>query len=69
MHLQRANIPLQGLDRCALTMGAISGPHCQIGALLWHHFTIVVNLHGRQKHSGKAAQSGVEEGSQVRGAN
>ena len=30
---QKANIPLQGLDRCVLTVGAISGPHCQIGAL------------------------------------
>ena len=26
MHQQRANIPLQGIDRCALTVGAISGP-------------------------------------------
>ena len=39
MHPQRANIPLQGLDRYALTVGAISGPHSQIGGLLWHHFT------------------------------
>ena len=39
MHSQRANIPLQGLDRCALTVGAISGPHSQLGALLWRHFT------------------------------
>ena len=31
--------PLQGLDRRALTLGAISGPHSQLGALLWHHFT------------------------------
>ena len=30
---------LQGLDIHALTMGGISGPHSQIGALLWHHFT------------------------------
>ena len=30
--LQRANIPLQGLDRCALTVGAISGPNSQPGA-------------------------------------
>ena len=36
---KRANIPLQGLDRCALTVGAISGPHSQPGALLWRHFT------------------------------
>ena len=33
------NIPLQGLDRSALTVGALSGPHSQIGALLWCHFT------------------------------
>ena len=26
----------QGLDRCALTVGAISGPHYKIGALYWH---------------------------------
>ena len=39
MHPQWANIPLQGLDRRALTVGAISGPHSQPGALLWHHFT------------------------------
>ena len=39
MYPQRANIPLQGLDRCALTAGARSGPHCQIGVLHWHHFT------------------------------
>ena len=25
---QRANIPLQGLDRHGPTVGAISGPHC-----------------------------------------
>ena len=39
MHPQRANIPLQGVDRRVLTVGAISGPHSQIGALLWPHFT------------------------------
>ena len=22
-----------------VTVGAVSGPHCQIGALHWHHFT------------------------------
>ena len=30
---QRANIPLQDLDRWVLTVGVISGPHSQIGAL------------------------------------
>ena len=39
MHPQRASIPLQGLDRRALTVGAISGPHSQPGALLLRHFT------------------------------
>ena len=32
-HTQRANIPPQGLDRHVQTVGAISGPHRQIGAL------------------------------------
>ena len=45
---QRTNIPLQGLDRHALTVEVISGPHSEIEALLWHHYTIV-DLHGRQK--------------------
>ena len=40
--------PIQGLDRRALTVGAISGSHSQIGGLLWHHYTMVVDLHGRQ---------------------
>ena len=39
MHPQRDNIPLQGLDRRALAVGGISGPHSQLGALLWRHFT------------------------------
>ena len=39
MHPQRANTPLQGLDRRALTVRAISGPHSQIRALLWCRFT------------------------------
>ena len=29
-----SNFPLQSLDRRVLTMGAISGPHSQLGALL-----------------------------------
>ena len=55
MHPQRANIPLQDLDRCVLTVGAVSGPHCQITALHWCHFT----SHGftlSEKHSGEADQ-------------
>ena len=39
MQLQMANFPLQGLDRSVLTVGALSVPHCQIGARHWHHFT------------------------------
>ena len=38
-HNRPVAIPLQGPDRRALTVGAISGPHSQIGPLLWHHFT------------------------------
>ena len=34
MHPQRAIIPLQGLDRRAQTVGAISGPYSQDGGLL-----------------------------------
>ena len=29
----KANSPLQGLDRRAPTVGALSGPHMQLGAL------------------------------------
>ena len=34
MNPQKDNIPLQDLDRCTLLVGAISGLHCQTGALL-----------------------------------
>ena len=50
MHPQRTNIPLQGLDRCELTVlvGAIPGPHNKLkpsfGAI-----PPVVDLHGQQK--------------------
>ena len=59
----RANIPLQGLDRHALTMGAISGPHSQIGALLWHHFTTEswIYMVGK-KHYRKVDQSTLASG-------
>ena len=46
MHPQRANIPLQGLNRCMLTVGATSVPHYQIGALNWYHIMV---LHGQKK--------------------
>ena len=36
---QWVNIPLQGLDRHVLTLGAILGLHCQIRAFHWHHLT------------------------------
>ena len=39
MHPQRANIPLQGIDGRALTVGAASDPHSQPEVLLWRHFT------------------------------
>ena len=52
MHPQRANIPLQGLERRKLTVGATSGSHSKIGASFGTSFgTIlpVVDLHGQQK--------------------
>ena len=55
MYPQRASIPTQGLDRHALTVGAILGPYSQIGALLWH-ISPVMDLHGRQKELWKADQ-------------
>ena len=61
MHPQRANIPLQGLDRRALTVGAISGPHSQPGALLWRHFTSR-GFTCRQKAFRKADQSTLASG-------
>ena len=52
MYPQRANIPLQGLDRRALAVGAISGPYVQPNwsppLAPFHHHT-VMDLHGRQK--------------------
>ena len=48
MHPQRTNISLQGLDRCAVIMGAISIPTAKLepsfGAI-----SPVMGLHGRQK--------------------
>ena len=51
-----ANIPLQGLDRRALTVGAISGPHGELEGS-FGAFSPVKDLYGWQKHSGKADQS------------
>ena len=39
LHPQRIDVQLEGLDIRAPTVGAISGPHSKIGALLWRHFT------------------------------
>ena len=39
LYPQSTSIPLQGPDTCTLTVGAISGPHSQIGSLLWRYFT------------------------------
>ena len=57
MHPQRANIPLQGLDRCALTVGAISGPHQPNWSprLAQSHQSWIYKV--GKKHSGKADQS------------
>ena len=62
MYLQRANIPLQGLDRRALTVGAISGPHSQIGALFLGTISPVVDLHDQQKSLWKTDQSTLASG-------
>ena len=63
MHPQRAIIPLQGLDRRALTVGAILGSQSQLGALLWRHFTSQgFSYMVSKKHSGKADQSTLASG-------
>ena len=36
---KRSTFSPQGLDRHMLTVGVISGSHCQIGDLHWSHFT------------------------------
>ena len=63
MHPQRANIPLQGLDRRARIVGAISGPHSRPGGLLnlapFHQSWIYMV---GKKHSGKADQSTLASG-------
>ena len=60
MHPQKAIIPLQGLDRRVLTVGA---PHSQIGAL--HAISAispVVDLHGQETHFGEADQLALASG-------
>ena len=54
MYPWRASM-IQGLDRCALTVGTISGPHCHMVALLWCHFTSC-GFTWSVNHSGKADQ-------------
>ena len=64
MQSQKVNIP-QGLDRCALTVGAISGTHSQVGALLRCYFTslgFIITWSAKLKHSGKADQSTLASG-------
>ena len=55
MHPQRANIPLQGLDRCVLTVGAISGPTAKLEPSI-DIISSVVDLNGYKKHSGEVDQ-------------
>ena len=57
MYPKSAYIPLQGLDRRAMTVGAMSGFHNQTGALLWHHFTICRFTWSTQSTLKKADQS------------
>ena len=61
MHPQRTNIPLQGLDKRALTVGAISGPHSQRSPPLapFHQSWIYMV---DKKPSGKADQSTLASG-------
>ena len=56
MYPQRANIPLQGLDRRALTVGAISGPTAKLEPSLAPFHQSWIYMVGK-KHSGKADQS------------
>ena len=61
-YLQRANIPLQGLNRCELTVGAISGTDSQLGALLLAPFHQSWIYTVGKKHLGKADQSTLASG-------
>ena len=61
MYPQKANSPLQGIDRCALTVGAIPGLTAKLepsfGAI-----SPVMDLHGQQKAPWKADQSTLASG-------
>ena len=48
MHPQRANNSLQGLDRCALTVGAISGPLAKLEPS-FSAISPAMDLHGLKK--------------------
>ena len=61
MYPQRAKSPLQGLDRCALTVGTILGPHCHTGALHWPFHQLWIYMISK-KHSGEADQSTLANG-------
>ena len=67
MYPQRADTLLQRLDRCALTVEAISGPCCQIGALpnwnppLVPFHQLWIHMIGK-RHSVKADQSTLASG-------
>ena len=61
MYPQKANIPLQCLDRCAPTVGAISG----LTAILEPSFgaiSPVMDIHGLQKALWKTDQSTLASG-------
>ena len=60
MHPQRAIILLQGLDRRARIVKAISGPHSRLVAS-FGAISPVVNLHGRQKADQSTLASGGSE--------
>ena len=53
---QKVNIPLQGLDRRALKVEGLSGPHSQIQAITQHHSTSS-GFKLSAKSTGKADQS------------
>ena len=48
MYPQWTNIPLQGLDRCVLTVGAINIPTADLEPAT-DTISLVMNLHGQQK--------------------
>ena len=55
MHLQKANIPLQGLDRCVLTVDPYQVPTAKLEPSIGT-ISPVMDLHGWERHSGEADQ-------------